>query len=463
VALNASELALILQELSGVLSTGVVQKVYAPAERQLYLETRIPGRSVLLSLSADAASGRLAVSRSRPASPLQASAFQQRLRALIVGARLEEAVTDLGYGVALRLKKGEDVFWLVADWDPRVPHLALLDDTLAVLGASPPSGRKVAHVRGPRGQLEAFAPRFEPDPAAEYPWASAAEQFLGVEESTARVEEARREQLAALKRQKDKLKRTMAKVEAEANRGPKALEHQRLGNLISQNLHVLKRGSPTVRVTEYSEEGVRELEIPLSPQRTPREEVEWHFHQYRRLSRGAQLAAERLKTLQAELSALETARVQTLEASELEIPKAPRPSGPSQPAPLYREFQGWQGTRILVGKHGRGNDELTLHVARPHDLWVHVRGQTGSHVIVRLERQQEIPQEVLLDAAHLAVHFSSAKGEDRVEVQYAPARFIRRVKGGAPGQVLVTREKTFVLRLEPERLRRLLASVENSH
>ncbi|WNZ61113.1 hypothetical protein QEG98_35215 [Myxococcus sp. MxC21-1] len=39
-----------------------------------------------------------------------------------------------------------------------------------------------------------------------------------------------------------------------------------------------------------------------------------------------------------------------------------------------------------------------------------------------------------------------------------PAKFVRKVKGGAPGQVTFTREKTFVVRMEPERLERLLKS-----
>jgi predicted ribosome quality control (RQC) complex YloA/Tae2 family protein len=61
-----------------------------------------------------------------------------------------------------------------------------------------------------------------------------------------------------------------------------------------------------------------------------------------------------------------------------------------------------------------------------------------------------------LDAAHLALHHSGAKGEPRGEVSWVPVKFVKKVKGGAPGQVLYTREKTLVVRMEPERLERLL-------
>ena len=65
---------------------------------------------------------------------------------------------------------------------------------------------------------------------------------------------------------------------------------------------------------------------------------------------------------------------------------------------------------------------------------------------------------MLLDVAHLALHHSGAKGEPRGEVSYVPVKFVRKVKGGAHGQVTFTREKTFVVRMEPERLERLLKS-----
>jgi predicted ribosome quality control (RQC) complex YloA/Tae2 family protein len=68
----------------------------------------------------------------------------------------------------------------------------------------------------------------------------------------------------------------------------------------------------------------------------------------------------------------------------------------------------------------------------------------------------EVSQEVLLDAAHLALHHSGAKGEPRGEVSWVPVKFVKKVKGGAHGQVQYAREKTLVVRMEQERLERLL-------
>jgi predicted ribosome quality control (RQC) complex YloA/Tae2 family protein len=65
---------------------------------------------------------------------------------------------------------------------------------------------------------------------------------------------------------------------------------------------------------------------------------------------------------------------------------------------------------------------------------------------------------VLGDAALLAVHFSSARGADGVEVAWTRCKYVRKPKGAAPGSVLISQEKTLRVRQEPERLSALLHS-----
>jgi len=93
---------------------------------------------------------------------------------------------------------------------------------------------------------------------------------------------------------------------------------------------------------------------------------------------------------------------------------------------------------------------------------MHARGVSGAHVVVPLDRGQEVGQETLLDAAHLALHFSRVAGEPRGEVAWTRARLVKRVKGGAPGQVTYTGEKVLSVRVEPARLERLLRSREEA-
>ena len=128
-----------------------------------------------------------------------------------------------------------------------------------------------------------------------------------------------------------------------------------------------------------------------------------------------------------------------------------------EPALPYRTFRLLAGAAILVGRGSEENDALTVRVARGNDLWLHARGVPGAHVVVRLEKGGAPDQETLLDAAHLAVHFSDARGAPQMEVASTRAKHVRKAKGAAAGAVTYSQEKVILLRFEPDRIERLLA------
>jgi predicted ribosome quality control (RQC) complex YloA/Tae2 family protein len=130
---------------------------------------------------------------------------------------------------------------------------------------------------------------------------------------------------------------------------------------------------------------------------------------------------------------------------------------PAQRSP-YRRFAAITGHVVLVGRSATDNDTVTHKIARPWDLWLHCRGQTGAHVILMMRKGEQCPPEALLDAATLAVHFSEARDEAVADVQHTNRRNVRGVKGAIPGRVIVTQEKVIALRMQRERLSRLLAT-----
>ena len=97
------------------------------------------------------------------------------------------------------------------------------------------------------------------------------------------------------------------------------------------------------------------------------------------------------------------------------------------------------GFEVLVGKGDAENDQLTFGVAEPHDLWLHVAGPAGSHVIVRNpEKLEDLPREVIQRAAELAAWHSKARGSrGKVEVHLCRVADVSKPRGFAPGQVLL--------------------------
>ena len=119
----------------------------------------------------------------------------------------------------------------------------------------------------------------------------------------------------------------------------------------------------------------------------------------------------------------------------------------------FRRFTSGDGLPIFVGRNARENDQLTFGLAKNDDLWLHVRGASGSHVVVRLSKGSDPPPETLRDAATLALLYSDLKKSGKARSSTQGANGVQARQGvGALGAVIVTQEKTIHVRLDPRRL-----------
>lgn len=98
---------------------------------------------------------------------------------------------------------------------------------------------------------------------------------------------------------------------------------------------------------------------------------------------------------------------------------------------------------VWIGKHAQGNDEL-LRRAHKDDLWLHARGVTGSHVLVR-NAGKKMSQPQLEKAAAWAAFYSKGRSEQLCPVSYTERKYVRKPKGAAAGAVLMEREKVIIV------------------
>lgn len=108
----------------------------------------------------------------------------------------------------------------------------------------------------------------------------------------------------------------------------------------------------------------------------------------------------------------------------------------------FKKFDLTSGYKLLVGKNAENNDLLTFKFARPHDLWLHTKGASGSHAIIPLNKKQIVPAEIIRKAAEITAYYSSLRNANYVPVVYTEKKYIRKPKGAKPGAVIVTRGKT---------------------
>jgi predicted ribosome quality control (RQC) complex YloA/Tae2 family protein len=265
--------------------------------------------------------------------------------------------------------------------------------------------------------------------------------------------------MAKLERRRTAIEGDLARVDDVAG-----LRHR--ASLLLTNLHAIGRRVSEVELVDHTSDPPATVRIAIDPSKGAKAEAEALFRRARKLERGAQIAIERRTQTENELAALRAlgdrlrARPDEMEAIAREAGRlGARPEGKrdreSARVP-YRSFRCAGDRVVLVGRTAPDNDALTVRIARPQDLWLHARGVSGSHIVVPLEKDESCPSELLIDAAHLAAHFSDARGEPIVDIQYTPRRYVRKQRG-SPGAVTLLREKVLALRFSPERLSKIVA------
>ena len=167
-------------------------------------------------------------------------------------------------------------------------------------------------------------------------------------------------------------------------------------------------------------------------------------------------AAKRGERGLARVAALERERLRDLADLEAPLPQRPPQDASSnrrvgangmegQEPPKRADGKGravrnveLDGFEILIGKGDADNDHLTFKVASPLDIWLHVAGVPGSHVVVRNpDRLAELPRAVLERAAELAAFHSKAKHGGKVEVHWCRVADVSKPRGAAPGKVML--------------------------
>jgi predicted ribosome quality control (RQC) complex YloA/Tae2 family protein len=485
-SLHASEIAAIVEELQPLVGARV-DAVRVHAERALTLELFGRSGATTLLLSAETDLTRLHAVQRRPPQPPAPLALQALLRRELEGARLASLSAAAGERVVeLQFDAPAGALRLVAELTGRHGNIFLVgaDGVIRASAGRNLSQRRELVVGKPYVAPAERAPLTEPLPAGgerpgergRFPLSAALEaRYAGLEAERAATE-GRKRLREPLRAALARARRAVVKLAEEAARVPAAEEDRRRADLLKQQLHGLPRGTREVVLTEWTEEGPREVRVVLDPALGPRENMERYYRRYRRIVESATRVAARaaeVRGIEVELVALlaevERAPLEALPRLEREARRlgaaprpAPRPrSKRDLPLPPYRLFRSIAGAALLVGRNAEANDALTVKHARGNDLWLHARGLAGSHVVVKLEKGRLPDGETLLDAAHLAAHFSDGRGEPQLEVVATRAKYVRKVKGSAPGAVTFSQERTILLRLDRARIERLLAAEED--
>ncbi len=218
------------------------------------------------------------------------------------------------------------------------------------------------------------------------------------------------------------------------------------GELLHTYGYNVKPQAKSITVMNYYTN--EELIIPLDPELSALENASKYFEKYGKMKRTYEALTEFTKETKAEIEHLESV-MNALEIAEKEEDlvqikeeliqsgyiryKGGRKKEKVTSKPFH--FVSSDGFDIYVGRNNLQNEEITFQLAQGNDWWFHAKGMPGSHVIVK-SGGKEMPDTTFEEAGRLAAHFSKAKGQDKIEVDYVEKKHVKKPGGGKPGFVV---------------------------
>ena len=292
--------------------------------------------------------------------------------------------------------------------------------------------------------------------------------FYGERDRAARMQQksqAIRKTLTNL-RHRTARKLEMQRVELAATKNREQLRRQ--ADLITANLHAIRRGQSILRTEDFYDPDLKEIEIPLNPALSAQQNAAKLYKEYQKAKNGEKILTEQLQKGETELDYLDSVLSSlALAESERDISeiRAELVSGGyvreqnakkrmKQPESRPMVFRSADGFRILVGRNNRQNDLLTTRLAAKRDLWLHVQKFHGAHVI--LETNGETPPDrTVSEAMMLAAWYSEAREGQNVPVDYTAVKNVKKPAGSKPGMVIYDHYRTAVITPRAEHIEKM--------
>jgi predicted ribosome quality control (RQC) complex YloA/Tae2 family protein len=452
----------------------------------------VPAEKLHLLLSGSPEHARIAlVEGSEPTA--STNSFYQYLRAHLTGCHLKKmGVSDNDRQVSMLFQSREGVMQVILSILGMRSNIYLLDTEGKLLHALRPINETRKELKigdpwiNPRGSLlSEGVDRWEQVPDSQY--------FIEIDETYHKLEQLHDAEALArrieqvIKKEGTFLDRKAINLQEDLGEARQAEINRRQGELLKNVLHTVKTGDDQIKAEDYETGEI--IEIPLDPKLSPAANLESYFARYQKELRSEKFillqlaelgeARQKLDVIGNQLkAALQTdpPDIQALESIAAlpnirrylnrQVPKQ-KPAPPQAKATGKKEvpsrmmpkrYRTQDGLEIWVGRNDEGNDYLSTRLARGNDLFFHLEGYPGSHVVLRTEGRNDPSSRAILDACELAVHYSKMKNAGSADVHVAPIKNVKKPKGAKPGLVYVRSGKSIRLKRDPKRLQEILAS-----
>lgn len=239
------------------------------------------------------------------------------------------------------------------------------------------------------------------------------------------------------------------------------------GELLTTYGYSANPGDKSITVFNYYTN--EDITIPLDPKLTALENAKKYFDKYSKLKRTYEAVTTLLEETASEVKHLDSIStsldIALSEEDLVEIKEElmeygyikKRHPGSKKPKVTSRPFHyiSSDGYHMYVGKNNFQNEELTFKFATGNDWWFHAKSVPGSHVIVKTEGNDDMPDSTFEEAGRLAAYYSQNRDNEKVEIDYIQKKHIRKPKGGKPGFVVYYTNYSLVIDSDISKIKQL--------
>ena len=221
------------------------------------------------------------------------------------------------------------------------------------------------------------------------------------------------------------------------------------GDLVTANLYQITPGQTVLTAQNYYENDCPYIDIELMPALSAAKNAQRYYKLYTKLKNAETEVAIQLKSASEDLEYLESTLALTenatceadlnairTELSEQGYIKRQNSKKNTARTSKPMHFVSSDGFDIYVGKNNTQNDYLTLKFANSQDIWFHTKKIHGSHTVIKLGINKDVPKQTMREAAQLAAYYSKARISSQVPVDYTQIKNVRKPNGAKPGMVI---------------------------
>ncbi len=274
------------------------------------------------------------------------------------------------------------------------------------------------------------------------------DQFYTQRDNVQRMKQRSADLLKFLANTSDRISRKINLQKKELEDCAQREQWKMYGDILSANLWSLQKGDHEAVLPNFYEEDMPMVTIPLDPRKTPSQNAQKYYSEYRKADTAEKKLLELIEQGEQEYIYIDSVfdaltravAIDELAAirSELEQQgylRAQNRKGMKPQKLNPKRYISDDGFTILVGRNNIQNDQLTLKESKGRDMWFHSKSFPGSHVIV-VSDGKDIPDSTLTQAAILAATNSRAVESSQVPIDYTQIKHIKKPKGGKPGMVI---------------------------